>query len=249
MTIRVAGQFTTPGLPIFGSIAEEIIALSELKYWVQADPEYGATVTEGKISALVSQKSSSVSFTQATDTRRPAYEENGIASQFSVMTFDGIDDRLVGSVNEDWTQACSFLAIAKQTGSPATDVIFGGSSSGTGTDCFLSFTSTGAVNLSVGNRAVTVPARTMGLFNFAVCSHDGNGTLRILSNSVYSETTGGNNVAPSNAPALIGALNTTGANFLTGSIADIMKFDGDIFEDSAIISLLKDFADFTYGLK
>lgn len=245
--IRAAGNFNNANLPTHQSIADGLLARSELFDWYQFDPVFGATVTDGKVASVLGQKGAA-SLVQNTADYRPAYSED-LLNGFSGASFDGANDRMVCSVNRNFTVAHGFAVIAKTGDTSYPDVILSGNSSGATAE-YLSFATGGTIGFIQGNKAVSLPAAPTGEWNLIVASLDGAGTLRLWVNGQYIEDDGGNNSALSSAPMIVGSLNNTGSSFPTGAMTDIMQFDGDILAgDAAILALIRDMADFTYGLR
>ncbi|WP_416462783.1 hypothetical protein [Sphingomonas sp. VDB2] len=244
--LRIAGNFSASGLPSFGTIAEELLARSELFDWYQADPEFGAHVTDGKVDTILGQKGAA-SLVQATADNRPAYAENAL-NGYPAAVFDGANDRLVCSVQRNFTLAHGLAVIARSGDTTYPDVILSANSSSLPE--YISFAAGGLINFVQGNKALTLPAAASGDWNVIVTSANGAGTLRLWVNGRYIEATGGNNSTMTSAALIVGALNNAGSSIMTGSVTDVMQFDGDILAGAApVLDLVRDVADFTYGLR
>jgi hypothetical protein len=250
MTIRTTGQFdSAAGLPLAGSVFDELQALASLQMSFEPNPALGATITSGKVQQITSAKSFPFNYlTQSTAGQRPAYVASGL-NGLPLADFDGTDDYLQFSVLIDLTAAHTWVVLF-HVDSITTDEIVLRTGSATGTEEYIFPKSTSRTTYLLGNRSVDCP--TLPGYNLLVCSSDGAGTLRMWANGVYRESaSGGNNSVPSNLQPVLGAFNPAGSPTLplNGQVPWLAYFNADIFtSEPEALQLIQDHARYAYGV-
>jgi hypothetical protein len=250
MTIRTTGQFdATAGLPLAGSVFDELAALASLQMSFEPNPALGATITSGKVQQILSAKTFPSNYlVQTTAGQRPGYVASSI-NGLPVADFDGTDDYLQFAAAIDLTAAHTWVALF-HVDSVAVDeiVLRGGASSGN--EEYIFPKATGVTTYQLGNRSVDCP--TLQTYNLLVCASDGAGTLKMWANGIYRESAaGGNNTAPSSIQPVVGAYNAAGSPNLpmNGQIPWLAYFTSDVFaSEPQALQLVQDHARYAYGL-
>jgi hypothetical protein len=250
MTIRTTGQFdATAGLPLAGSVFDELAALASLQMSFEPNPLLGATITSSKVQQIISAKSFPANYLlQGTAGQRPGYVASSI-NGLPVADFDGTDDYLQFTSAIDLTAAHTWV-IAFHVDSIATDEILlrGGASSGN--EEYIFAKATGITTYALGNRSIDCP--TLPGYNLLICASNGAGTLKMWANGIYRESaSGGNNSVPSGGQPVVGAFNASVTPTLpmNGQIPWLAYFTSDVFaSEPQALQLVQDHARYAYGL-
>jgi hypothetical protein len=250
MTIRTTGQFdSTAGLPLAGSVFDELAALASLQMSFEPNPALGATITSSKVQQIVSAKSYPANYLlQTTAGQRPGYAATGL-NGLPVADFDGVDDYLQFSSVIDLTVAHTWVALFHLDSIAIDEVVLRAGAS-TGNEEFILAKTTGATTYQLGNRSIDCP--TLPGYNLLVCASNGAGTLKMWANGIYREAAaGGDNSVPSSVQPVIGAFNAAGSPTLpmNGQLGWLAYFTADIFaSEPTALQLIQDHALYTYGV-